>query len=151
MRNIAKGMIAAVLVAIALSGCEVPADNGTTHAEEVIADKATKAKGETKKEKAKPDFTTAQEQAIGSATDYLDYSSFSRKGLIEQLEFEDFSTKDATFAVNHIKVNWNKQAAAKAEEYLDTSSFSRQGLIDQLTFEGFTPKQAAYGVSQTGL
>ncbi|WP_202409606.1 Ltp family lipoprotein [Halobacillus litoralis] len=34
------------------------------------------------------------------AQDYLDYSSFSRSGLIDQLIYEGFSTEDATYAVN---------------------------------------------------
>lgn len=91
------------------------------------------------------------QQAVAKAQDYLDYSSFSRSGLIDQLEFEGFSTQDATAAVDSLNVNWNEQAALKAQEYLDYSSFSRSGLIDQLVFEGFTQSQAQYGVSQVGL
>jgi hypothetical protein len=89
--------------------------------------------------------------AIESAQSYLDYAAFSRKGLIEQLEFEDYSTADATFAVDYVDPDWNEQAAKSAADYLDYSSFSRQGLIDQLVYEGYTQKQAAYGVSQAGL
>ena len=85
------------------------------------------------------------------AQEYLAYQAFSKKGLIDQLKFEGFSTKDATYAVNHITVNWNKQAAKKAKEYLKYQSFSRSGLIDQLVFEGFTQSQATYGVNKTGL
>lgn len=81
----------------------------------------------------------------------MDYDSFSRKGLIEQLEFEGYSTKDATFAVVSLNVDWNEQAAKKAEDYLDYDNFSRSGLIEQLEFEGFTTAQATYGVNQTGL
>jgi Host cell surface-exposed lipoprotein len=61
-------------------------------------------------------MTKSQEQAIGSAEDYLEYSHFSKKGLIEQLEYEDFSKKDARFAVEHVKVDWNKQAAGSAAQ-----------------------------------
>jgi len=85
------------------------------------------------------------------AADYLDYSAFSRTGLIDQLQFEGFSASDATYGVDSLKVDWNEQAAKKAAEYLDYSAFSRSGLIDQLLFEGFTPAQAEYGVSTTGL
>lgn len=102
-------------------------------------------------EPEEPALTVSQMNAIESAQSYLDYSAFSRKGLIEQLEFEDYSTADATFAVDYVDVDWNEQAAKSAAEYLDYSSFSRQGLIDQLLFEGFTQKQAEYGVSTTGL
>ena len=57
--------------------------------------------------------------------------AFSRKGLIQQLSSsagEGFSRADATYAVNHIDVNWNEQAAKAAQSYLDTMAFSRQGL-----------------------
>ena len=98
-----------------------------------------------------PPLTVSQENAIATAEDYLDYTAFSASGLIDQLEFEGFSTADAQFAVSHITVNWNEQAAKSAKDYLDYSSFSRQGLIDQLEFEGFTTEQAIYGVNTTGL
>ncbi|QZH65400.1 Ltp family lipoprotein [Mycolicibacterium farcinogenes] len=86
-----------------------------------------------------------------AAEQYLDYSAFSRQGLIEQLEYEDFSTADATFAVDHITVDWNAQAAKAAKAYLDYSAFSRGGLIEQLVYEGYTPAQAAYGATAAGL
>jgi hypothetical protein len=98
-----------------------------------------------------PASTVSQRNAVRTAKDYLDYSAFSRKGLIEQLEYEGFSTEDATFGVDHITVDWNEQAAKAARAYLDYSGFSRGGLIDQLEYEGFTPSQAAYGVTAAGL
>ena len=97
------------------------------------------------------DLTRSQSEAIESARSYLDFSAFSRSGLIDQLEFEGFSNDDATFAVDSLNVDWNEQAAKSAESYLEYSSFSRSGLIDQLIFEGVTQSQAEYGVSRTGL
>jgi hypothetical protein len=99
----------------------------------------------------KPTMTKSQEQAIGTAKDYLEYTHFSKSGLIKQLKFEEYSAKDAKFAVNHIKVNWNEQAAGAAEDYLDTTHFSRSGLIKQLEFEGYSQTQAEYGVKKAGL
>lgn len=96
-------------------------------------------------------FTISQQNAIDKAGSYLDFTAFSRKGLIQQLEFEGFSKADATFAVDHITVDWNDQAWKKAKEYLDFSSFSRKGLIEQLEYEGFTNAQATYGVNKVGL
>ena len=96
-------------------------------------------------------LTTSQENAVRSAQDYLQVTAFSRTGLIGQLEFEGFSTEDATFAVDSLDIDYNEQAAAEAESYLEFSGFSRQGLIDQLVFEGYTQEQATYGVDQTGL
>ncbi|MEC3953130.1 Ltp family lipoprotein [Nocardia sp. CDC153] len=96
---------------------------------------------------AKQDITSSQRNAIQSAQQYLDYSAFSRSGLIHQLEYEGFSTEDATFAVDSLNVDWNEQAAKCAKQYLDYTSFSRSGLIDQLVYDGFTRAQAEYGVN----
>lgn len=96
----------------------------------------------------KPEMTSGQANALRAAENYLAFAPFSRQGLIEQLEFESYSTKDATFAVDHVSVNWNEQAAKAAENYLEMSPFSRQGLIDQLEFEGYTSEQATYGVDK---
>ena len=96
-------------------------------------------------------LTRSQQNAIRAAESYLNYSAFSRTGLIEQLEFERYSKDDATFAVDNIVVDWKEQAARSAESYLSYSAFSRPGLIDQLVFEGFTREEAVYGVDQAGL
>lgn len=95
--------------------------------------------------------TISQQNALRKAADYLEYTAFSRTGLIGQLEYEEFSTADATWAVDRVTVNWNEQAAKKAKDYLEYTAFSRTGLIDQLIYEGYTPAQAEYGVSKTGL
>lgn len=98
-----------------------------------------------------PSMTPSQEQAYGSALAYLDYSSFSKLGLVGQLEYEQFSNADATFAVNLLDVDWNEQAAETARNYLDYSSFSCGSLTDQLVYEKFTAAQAAYGAQQSGI
>ena len=95
--------------------------------------------------------SVAQKNAVRKADSYLEFAAFSRSGLIEQMEFEGFSADDASYAVDHIDVDWNEQAAEKAASYLDMSSFSRQSLTEQLVFEGFTSAEADYGVSKTGL
>ncbi|WP_084627097.1 Ltp family lipoprotein [Pseudoclavibacter soli] len=95
--------------------------------------------------------STEVEQAKKSAQNYLEFASFSRQGLIDQLEYEQFSTADATAAVDSLNIDWNEQAAKKAASYLEFTSFSRQGLIDQLEYEGFSAEQAAYGATAVGL
>jgi colicin import membrane protein len=113
-------------------------------------------KEEPKKEEPKkeePKLTLAQENAIRSAESYLDYTAFSKSGLIEQLEYEGFSTEDATFALDTIdsNVDWNEQAVKAAKSYLDYTSFSRSGLIEQLVYEGYTNEQATHAVDEIGL
>jgi hypothetical protein len=125
---------------------------GPTKTVEVEVSAKTAAKPKPAVKKPAPGAVTASEEnALQKAASYLEFTAFSRKGLIEQLEFDKFSTADATYAVDHVEVNWNAQAAAKAKDYLDFTSFSRGGLIEQLEFDGFTSSQAAYGVSKAGL
>jgi hypothetical protein len=96
-------------------------------------------------------MTAGQENALGKAQSYLDFTAFSRTGLIKQLEFDKFTPADATWAVDHVQANWKEQAAKKAASYLEMSSFSHQGLVDQLVFDGFTAAEAEYGVTKAGL
>lgn len=95
-------------------------------------------------------LTLGQKNAIEKAKHYLSFTAFSESGLIDQLEFEGFTTEEATFAVENCGADWNEQAMLKAQSYLDLTSFSKQGLIEQLEFEGFTPEQAEYGVTAVG-
>ena len=91
-----------------------------------------------------------QQNAVKSAVAYLEYSAFSRSGLVDQLEFEGYSTEDANLAMNVIElsgVSWDEQARESAEEYLNYTAFSETGLIEQLEYEGFTEQQARYGVA----
>lgn len=92
--------------------------------------------------------TFSQQQALRSAQSYLKYTAFSRKGLIEQLEFEGYSTADATYAADNCGADWNEQAYKSAQNYLKYSTFSYKGLIAQLEFEGFTSAQAKYGADK---
>lgn len=96
------------------------------------------------------ELTMGQKNALSKGLTYLKYSAFSYSGLIKQLEFEQFSTEDATFAADNCGADWNEQATKKAGEYLKIMSFSRDGLINQLIFDGYTEKEAEYGVSAVG-
>ncbi len=91
-----------------------------------------------------------KENALEKANDYLRYSSFSYKGLIDQLKYEGFTDEEAKYGVDNCGADWNEQAAKKAQDYLRYSSFSRKELLDQLKYEGFTSSEAEYGVKQVG-
>lgn len=71
--------------------------------------------------------------------------------MIGQLEYEGFTTEQATYGADNCGADWMEQAALSAQNYLDFTEFSRQGLIDQLLYEGFTQEQAEYGVTQAGM
>jgi hypothetical protein len=98
-----------------------------------------------------PAATTSQVNAVKKAQSYLEYSGFSRKGLIKQLAFEGFSNADATYGADHAGASWTAEAEQKAQSYMDYSSFSRVSLIKQLKFEGFTADEAAHGADSVGL
>lgn len=95
--------------------------------------------------------SVSKSQAAKSAASYLRYMSFSRIGLIRQLEYEGFSNEDATYGVDRQNADWYAQAAKSAAAYLRSSSFSRSGLINQLLYEGFSQAEAEYGVNSVGL
>lgn len=137
-----------------------PVDNGPTP-DPVVTPTNKPAKPTTQPSpkvthKPAPKLTASQEQAIGKAEEYLSFTPFSRRGLIHQLssDAEGFSVADATFAVDHLKVDWNEQAVLSAKSYLSMQHFSRKGLIHQLESaygEQFTHAQAVYGVTKAGL
>lgn len=91
--------------------------------------------------------TSGESNALQKAWDYLDYMAFSYEGLIDQLEYEGFTSSEAKYAADNCGADWYDQAAKKAQEYLDYMAFSRSELIDQLEYEGFTYDQASYGVN----
>ena len=108
---------------------------------------------------AKPTISVSRQQALSSAQGYLsDGQGFSRAGLIKQLTSpygSQFSTADATWAVDHAGADWDAQALTAAKGYMsDGQGFSRAGLIQQLTspYGGdFTLAQATYAVNHVGL
>lgn len=111
----------------------------------------TQAQSEPEPEPEAPSETVSQKNAVRSAKDYLGYSAFSYSGLIEQLEYEQFSHADAVYGADNSGADWFEQAAKSAEEYMEYSAYSRGGLIDQLKYEGFTQAQAEHGADAVGL
>lgn len=96
------------------------------------------------------ELTFSKLNAVRIAQSYINNLPFSRKGLIEQLEYEGFSNEDATYAVDNIVVDWNKQCVLKAKGYLEMMGFSRKGLKEQLEYEGFSNSQIEYALEAVG-
>lgn len=96
------------------------------------------------------DVSHGQEYAVTLALEYLNIQAFSRKGLIEQLQYNDCTPEDAAWAANYCGANWEDQAVLKACSYLDNMSFSYKGLVEQLEYEGFTHDEAKHGVGMCG-
>ncbi len=95
-------------------------------------------------------MTAGQKNALASAESYLDLMAFSYDGLIAQLEFDKYSTEDATFAADNCGADWNEQALKSAKNYLDLNAFSHSGLVRQLEFDKYTSEQAAYAADNCG-
>ena len=97
--------------------------------------------------------TVSEGQAVSQAQNYLSLGAgFSRLGLIDQLEFDKFSSSDSAYAADHVGADWNTQAALKAKSYMSLGTgFSYGSMVDQLEFDKFTPSQAAYGAKSVGL
>lgn len=95
-------------------------------------------------------ITADQKKALNAAKSYLNYTNFSYEGLIDQLEYEEYSNEDAIYAADHCGADWNDQAVGAAKSYLEYTAFSYSGLISQLEYEKFTSDQATYGVDNCG-
>lgn len=144
--QIMAGIILAFVVMFV--GCGVLISSIDTESDKT----ANQTKVEVEKKTGKK-LTAGQENALKQAQSYVDGQSFSKASLFDQLtsEFEGYSKADATFAVNNVKVNWNKEAVEAAKSYLETSSFSKQGLIEQLSSEygnKFTLQQATQAANK---
>ena len=93
----------------------------------------------------------SKQNALRSAKSYLGTMPFSYTGLIGQLEYEQYSTADATYAADNCGADWNVQAEKAAKSYIELMPFSRGELIDQLKYEGYTDEQAMHGADSVGL
>jgi len=90
-------------------------------------------------------------QAVRMAKDYLRTGGFSYTGLVGQLKYEGFSTRDARYGAGHAGANWMKEAVQAARSYLRSQAFSFRGMVEQLRYEGFTRAQAVHGARAVGL
>ena len=139
---------------------EVVKESSPEPVEETVPDFMEEAEQPEQSDDPGDDMTMSQKNAVAAAKDYLMLTSFSHKGLVDQLSSDaadKYPKEDAEFAVRYLKehglVDWNEQAVKAAQEYLELTSFSREGLIDQLTSEygsQFTREQAEYAADQVG-
>ena len=96
--------------------------------------------------------STEYKNALYKAKQYNKLFHMSKKNLYKQFTSkygEGFSKKAATYAVNHVKANWNKNALYKAKEYRKTLKMSKNNIYKQLISsygEGFTKSQAKYAI-----
>ena len=100
-------------------------------------------------------MTAGQENALRAAEDYIDLRGSRRRASSSNCRLRQakgFSRADATFAANHIDVDWNAEAVRRRRDYLDLSAFSpKSGLIEQLSSSAgdqFTRAQAEYAADK---
>ena len=105
-----------------------------------------------------PPMTGSEQSAVQDGQSYLNTEpGFSYQGLISQVEYDQFSAADATFAVNYIAPAsdtsfWDTQAADDAKNYMSTEGgFSCGSMVGQLEYDQFTDAEAEYGASAVGL
>ncbi|TPG12891.1 Ltp family lipoprotein [Pedococcus bigeumensis] len=97
-----------------------------------------------------PTLTSGQRNAMRAAENYLELMGMSKAGLIRQLSSpagDGYSKADATYAANHVKVDWNAEAVEAAKNYMEMMPMSRSGLIQQLSSSAgdqFTKAQATH-------
>lgn len=95
-------------------------------------------------------FTLSQKNAISSAKSYIKTMAFSYDGLIDQLEYEQYSHEDAIVGADNCGADWSEEALESAKSYIKTMAYSYSGLIEQLEYEKFTSEQATYGADNCG-
>ena len=131
---------------------EDAADTGTSAPEESEKSESEEPQADEPRadEPADTSMTVSQTNALRSARSYISIMDFSHSGLVDQLEYEGYSTEDAIYAADNCGADWNAEALGSARSYIDTMAFSYSGLIDQLEYEGFTIDQATYGANNCG-
>lgn len=106
---------------------------------------------DSKKSTADDDSTTiGKRNAKKSAKSYISVLALSRTQMIEQLEFEGYTTEEATYGADNCGADWNVEAAECAENLLDVMGMSRSQLAEQLEFVGFTDEQIEYALEKVG-
>lgn len=142
--------LSALLIGTAmLTACGAPTTSTTSSstAAEVPASAPVQ-----KQEEPEPTVSKEQKKALKAAQNYIDTMYFSKRGLYNQLTSEygnKFDAESAQYAVDNVKVDWNKEALEAAKNYEDMMSMSSQEIYDQLVSEygeKFEPAQAQYAV-----
>jgi hypothetical protein len=138
-------LLLAAISAVVLASCATPSStdsSGSSSTEEVPVENSQVPGAKE---------TVSQANALKAARNYLNLTAFSKKGLIEQLEFDGYEKADCIYASDAIKADWNAQAAKAGKNYLSFTAFSKNSLIEQLEFDGYTKEQARYGAAANGL
>lgn len=107
---------AAALIALSLSACgsstpatSTPSQDATAAQSDTTTAPAASTPAETTPA-ADSSATLGEKNALKSAQNYISMSGFSHDGLVQQLEFDGYSTEEATFAADNCGADWNQMA-----------------------------------------
>ena len=102
------------------------------------------------------------EQAKMCATEYMEYMSFSYKGLVVQLKFEGFTDEEAEFGAAELyggtsdpeneayKAIENENALEQAKELLEDEGYSHSRLIKELEEKSYSNDASTYAADNCG-
>ena len=151
-------LLVTIIMAFALVACGDTSDTTTSNTETDQTEVQEEVEEEPEVKDPTADMTAEQKNAYKAAKNYLEFSGFSKQGLIDQLSSEygdNYPVDVAEFAVNALEengeVDWVEECKESAQSYLDFSSFSKEGLIEQLTSEygdKYTQEEAEAAVEE---
>ena len=96
------------------------------------------------------ELTNSQKNAVIRAYEEENFWHVSRDYLIHDIlvGFDYFSVEDATFAVDHMDVDFDEQAVLFVKE--NSSGQSRGGITELMLYYGYTEEQINNALEQTG-
>lgn len=96
------------------------------------------------------ELTNSQKNAVIRAYEEENFWHVSRDYLIYDVlvGFDYFSVEDATFAVDHMEVDFDEQAVLFVKE--NSSGQSRGGIVEMMRYYGYTEEQINNALEQTG-
>lgn len=102
------------------------------------------------------DLNPRQRDAVAEAERFVEYSNMSYLGLIDMLEFLNFTHEEAVFATDFVEANWFEECADEAKDLIEYSSktedhsYTRDRLKSLLEFKGYTEEEVEYGLQAVG-
>ena len=73
------------------------------------------------------DLNPRQRDAVAEAERFVEYSNMSYLGLIDMLEFLNFTHEEAVFATDFVEANWFEECADEAKDLIEYSSKTEVG------------------------
>ena len=90
--------------------------------------------------------TAGEKNALAAANLYLSTVPYSYQGLIDQLEFDGYTSSEAKYGADNCKADWKELAKLDALNYLGTMPMSEKKLREQLQFDGFLDDEIDYAI-----